>query len=281
MLLATLTALALAGMQSADTTFPVSRGDRLEVDNHQGSITVRAWNRNEVQIRGTGGRFDVDYDGGEVTVDADMEHGPPNLRLEIMIPAWMPVELTGVNTHMTVGGTRAAVAVTTVNGNITVEGGEGNIELDTTQGTITVTGTSGRLEAVSVNQGITITGASGPVSAESVNGGIVLRSIASSDVEAETVNGGVTFSGPIRDGGHYELRTHNGNLTVGVQEGANVTVSVTTFHGDLTADFPVTVRGAREDGEFSFTLGSGSAQLDLDSFQGQIRLVRPDAIRSR
>jgi hypothetical protein len=57
-------------------------------------------------------------------------------------------------------------------------------------------------------------------------------------------------------------------------------VSVSTFQGDFESAFPVTLtehRGKR----FDFTLGGGSARLDLESFGGTIRLVRPGAVPAR
>ncbi len=277
MLLATFTALALAVAQGADTTVAVERGDRLEVETHRGSITVRAWNRNSVQVSATGGQFTVERRGGRVQVETDWEHGDPgNVRFEISAPAWMALELSGVNTDITVTGSQAAINAESVSGNITVDGGNGIVELETVEGRIRVTGVRGQVYASSVNEAITIRNAEGPVHAETVNGAITLTGIESSDVEAETVNGAISFAGPIRDSGRYGFATHNGGVTVTVQEGANVAVSVSTFQSEFGADFPISFRGSRE-GDFSFTIGNGTAKLDIESFQGPIRLVRPGA----
>lgn len=280
MLLATMTALALVS-QGADTTFAVGRGDRLEVEAHRGSITVRAWNRNSVQVRATGGRYTVDHRSGHVEVETDWDHGDPGtVRFEISAPTWMALELSGVNTDITVVGSDAAINAESVSGNISVDGGNGIVELETVEGRVTVTGARGQIYASSVNEGVIVRNAGGPVHAETVNGPITLTGIESSDVDAETVNGTITFSGPIRDNGRYQFATHNGGVSVTVQDGANVAVSVSTFQGEFAADFPISFRGSRE-GDFSFSIGSGSAKLDIESFQGPIRLVRPGAVRSR
>ena len=62
---------------------------------------------------------------------------------------------------------------------------------------------------------------------------------------------------------------------------ANATVSIATFNGEFESEFPVTLTEARKGKRFSFTLGSGSAQVTLESFQGTIRLVRPGTLRNR
>jgi hypothetical protein len=52
-------------------------------------------------------------------------------------------------------------------------------------------------------------------------------------------------------------------------------VAVSTFSGEFESEFPVPIRGTRKGKGFNFTLGGGSAQVTLESFQGTIQLVRP------
>jgi hypothetical protein len=92
------------------------------------------------------------------------------------------------------------------------------------------------------------------------------------------VNGEVTFNGTIRDNGAYRLGTHNGDIRVGLGGANNATVFVRTFQGDFTSDFPVQLpegQNARSGSKrFNFTLGSGSARIELQSFGGDIVLAR-------
>jgi hypothetical protein len=90
----------------------------------------------------------------------------------------------------------------------------------------------------------------------------------------------MVYDGTIRPGGRYRLATHNGDVTIGIPAGTDARVSVSTFQGDFESDFPVTLterRGKR----FEFTLGKGSAAIDLESFQGTIRLSRPGGRSAR
>jgi DUF4097 and DUF4098 domain-containing protein YvlB len=268
--------------QSGDTTLAARRGDRLEAENHNGNITVRTWARSDVMLRVSGSRRSVTMDrsGSTISVELEWEHGDPgNASYELTVPAWMPLELSGVNSSIAVTGIRAPISAETVNGSIVVEGGTGTINLASVEGTVTLTGADGRIAVESVNDDVIVRRSRGEVAGESVNG-IVMIDADSRRVSAETVNGDITFSGPVYDGGTYSFSTHNGSVVLGMQEGANASVSVSTFQGELLADFPVTIRGSRERG-FSFTTGSGSARIEVESFQGTIRLVRPSAVRLR
>jgi DUF4097 and DUF4098 domain-containing protein YvlB len=133
----------------------------------------------------------------------------------------------------------------------------------------------GRLEASSTNGEVIVDDVEGEVYAETTNGDVMLRGIRSDNVTAATVNGDLVYRGTIGDNGHYRLSTHNGDVTVTVSAGTNATVTVSTFSGDFESDFPVTLSGARQGKRFSFTIGTGKATLELESFQGSIRLVRP------
>ena len=127
---------------------------------------------------------------------------------------------------------------------------------------------------------IRITDASADIIAETVDGEIVLDRIESRSVEANTVDGDIHYDGAIKDNGRYRFATHDGNLTVSVPERANVTVAVASFDGDFDASFPVQITETRKR-RFSFTIGSGSARLELESFDGDIQLRRPGQVHSR
>jgi DUF4097 and DUF4098 domain-containing protein YvlB len=273
---ATLALLAALALPQADTTFAVERSQRLEVNAHAGEIVVRAWNRNAVRVRAelrSGARLAVDRSSAAVSVHTRGERGE-QADYEITVPTWMGVNLHGVNTTMTVDGVQAPIRAETVNGDISVKGGDGLVSLNTVEGSVTLENAKGRIDVESVNADVTVRNAEGEVQAETVNGGVTLAGIRSESVEASTVNGDMLYDGTLRPGGRYRLVTHNGDVTITIPPGTDARVSVSTFQGDFESDFPVTLterRGKR----FDFTLGSGSAAIDLESFQGTIRLVRP------
>jgi putative adhesin len=275
--------LALTAVQQIDTTLNVGRGQRLDVNAFGGEITVRAWNRNAVRVEAsTSGRdrVEVSSSATAVAVRTQGRHGPPSeIELRITAPPWMALSLSGVNTSMKVEGSKAPVSVETVEGEVDVSGGEGLISLRSVQGSITLRGAKGRISVNSVNEDVEVTNSSGDVVAQTVNGEIALQVVDATSVDASTVNGDIWYSGPIRAGGRYALSTHNGDLSLTVAEGTSASVAVSTFSGEFESEFPVPLRGTRKGKGFNFTLGSGSAQVTLESFQGTIELVRPGSER--
>jgi DUF4097 and DUF4098 domain-containing protein YvlB len=147
------------------------------------------------------------------------------------------------------------------------------------QGSVSLTKAKGRLDVHSVNSDVDVSASSGEVTAETVNGDVTLDGVEATGVTATSLNGDVAYNGPIRSNGRYALSTHNGDVTVAMAENTGASVSVSTFNGEFTSDFPVTLTETRKGKRFSFTLGGGGAQVTLESFQGSIELVRPGSFR--
>ena len=275
----------------SEKTVDVTKGTRLVLSNQAGEVVVRSWDQDRVRIQAShGARETIAAEITDNTLRIRTQRtgnsrGPGGLvDYQITVPRWMAVNLTGTYLDATIEGTAAEVTVETVHGNAKVTGGNGNVSLRSVEGVITVDKASGRVQATTVNEGIRITNSSGEINAETTNGNIFIDNAQTSNLEAFTVNGEVTFNGSIRDNGVYKLGTHNGDIRVGLGGANNATIFVRTFQGNFTADFPVQLpdgQNARSGSKrFNFTLGSGSARMELQSFGGDIVLARK-AITSR
>jgi DUF4097 and DUF4098 domain-containing protein YvlB len=277
-----LLALAFAATVLApqvDTTFPVQRGQRLELSTHSGDMIVHTWSRSAVRVQASADhrfRLQVDQAGSIVSIHSSGGHGPEDVTYDLTIPTWMGVRLSGVTSTMRVEGVQSTISAETVEGDVTVVGGTGLVSLRSVQGDVSLSGASGKIDLNSVNSDVTVRGASGQLQAETVNGDVNLAGIQSDDVEANTVNGEISYEGTIRASGRYRLATHDGDLVVAIPEGTGALISISSFQGDFESAFPVTIT-ERHGRRFEFTLGNGSAHLDLESFSGTIRLVRPGA----
>jgi DUF4097 and DUF4098 domain-containing protein YvlB len=277
--------LTLATAQQIDTTVPAERGQRLQVNAYGGDVTIRSWNRSAVRVEATTSarnRVEVSSTSTAVSVRTQGRHGPPTeIDLRISVPAWMGLSLSGVHTDATISGTRAPISVETVEGEVKVTGGDGLISLRSVQGSVSLQGARGRISVNSVNEDVRVASSSGEIKAETVNGEIALENVDAATVDASTVNGDIWYAGPIRSGGRYSLSTHNGDITLTIAEGTSANVAVSTFNGEFESEFPVPLSGTRKGKGFTFTLGSGSAQVTLESFQGTIQLVRPGGTKDK
>jgi DUF4097 and DUF4098 domain-containing protein YvlB len=270
-------AVVLAGT-NPDTTLTVAKGTRLSVNNHAGRITVTGWNRNDVQIRWTSededGDIRVEYSGGEVRVAQRMRHGPSEIDLTINAPAWMTVSLQGVETSMTISGITAPIKAHSVEGEVVVSGGADNVNLSSVDGDVRANGVRGNLDIQAVDGNVTVQDLVGALNVQGVDGDVRLEGITSSSIRINTVDGDIRFSGAIAANGNYGFKTHDGDISIRPVGALNATVSVSTWDGEFESAMPVTISGSQEGKRFSFTVGTGSARLDLEAFDGLIRLEK-------
>lgn len=283
---AVVASLGAAPLQGqSDTTIAVPAGASLSVNNFGGAIVVRAWNQNRVKVHaehGSRGRIEVSLVGSTVTVKASSRQGAPSVvDFEITVPQDMALTLSGTYTEIQVEGVRGAIRAETVDGQIEVRGGSGIVTLRSIQGSVTLADATGRIEVTSVNEDVEVSNVSGQIKAETTNGSVELTGVKSSSVEAITINGDVVYEGTITDGGTYTFNSHNGDITVSVPEGANVTISVATANGDIDASFPLPLQRTDRGHRYTFKLGTGSARMEAESFQGDIELRRPGEIHQR
>ncbi len=272
---------------ATDQTVPVSRGTRLTVDNHAGEVVVRTWDKDSLRVQARHSartRVNVRTTPAGVHVSASSQNGPPSaVDYEITAPDWMPVKIEGHYLYVTVEGAQNEVAVETVRGDIVVKGGSGLVSAKTIEGEIVVDGARGKINLSSVNQGIKVTGSSGEITAESTNGSISLARMEAAAVDVATVNGDVAYEGTLANNGRYTFSTHNGDVTMIVPETSNASFSVRTYNGGFGTSLGL--KGppqseVRRGKRVTYTLGSGSAEVELESFGGAISLRRPGAARS-
>ncbi len=269
---------ALWAPQATDTTLPAVKGTRLAVNNFSGRITVTGWTRNEVQVRSTSeddeAELRVESSSGEIRVSQRMRNGPTDMDVTINAPAWMAVSLQGTETDIVVSGIAAPIKAQSVSGDITVSGGADNVSLNSVDGDVRAEGTRGTLDIQAVDGDVSVRDLTGALTIQGVDGDLRLESITSSAVRVSSVDGDVAFDGPFAASGSYSFKTHDGDLTIRPAGTVNATVSVSTWNGEFESSMPVTITGSQEGKRFSFTLGTGSARVELESFDGQIRLVR-------
>jgi len=274
-MLAAVLLTASAFTAHTDTTVTVKPGTRLVVDNFGGSVAVSTWAKNAVRIEAehsTRAVVEIETRDNTLRVSSSGRRGPPPATdYTITMPKGTELRVSGVYTDVSVDGSEADVRAQTVKGDISLRGGRGFISLQSVQGSVRVRAARGRLELSSVNDGVDAADVEGEIRAESVNGDLVLAGVTSSMVEASTVNGDICYQGVIAKDGHYRFATHNGDIRLGLPDDASATVSVSTFEGDFESVFKATLFDTGRK-RFNFTLGSGSAEIALESFQGTIRL---------
>lgn len=280
-----------------DQTVAVSKGMRLAAQSFAGSFTVRTWEKDAVRVEAVHSereRISIRPTEAVLRVGVSSDRGPSRtVDFTLTVPAWMPMNLNGTYVDIDLEGMQSEVSAETVGGDVRLRGGSGVVSLKSVEGIIEVQGSKGRLTVSTVNEAIHVRDAAGEVTAETVNGDVTLERVEAPSVDVATVNGDVLYDGSVRDGGTYRFATHNGDVTLRVPDQINASVFVRTYRGDFETDFPVKLPAAeppaddhdsrhrRRNRRLNFTLGSGAARVELESFGGDIELRRRSAAPRR
>lgn len=258
---------------AGDTTFAIPSGSRLVIQSSAGDVDVVGTDGREARIlvdgEPRGAR--VSRSGSVFRVAARGRYGDADLTL--WVPSDIEIDIQGSEGDIRVTGLSAGVTVQTVDGDITIDG-VGAVAAHTVDGDVRIHAVPGAV-AVNVGDGdIHLERVGGPLVIESVDGDIVVLGAEAASASLSTVGGDVWYEGTVARGGTYELATHDGDVTFAIPEGTGARVSVFTWDGTLHPSFPIQLRGSL--GSITeFTLGSGGASVRLESFDGDIFLVRP------
>jgi DUF4097 and DUF4098 domain-containing protein YvlB len=258
----------------SDQTVTVTKGSRLLVNNFAGEVVVKTWEKDAVRVTARhSSRTKVNIRNNEtsVTIGSSSSTGVASVDMEISAPAWMPVKVEGQYNFVSIEGAQSEVSVQTVRGDIVIKGGTGFVTAKSIEGEVIVEGARGRINVSSVNEGIKITGASGDINAETTNGSIWLTKVDAKVIDVTTVNGDVTYEGGLAQGGRYAISTHNGDILMTIPETGGATFVVRTYNGDFVNNLGLKGSGeGRRGRRVTYVLGNGSAEVELESFGGDI-----------
>jgi DUF4097 and DUF4098 domain-containing protein YvlB len=268
----------MTAVQQTDTIIDLDGAVRLELENSGGQVIVTTWDRDAVRIQAEHSSrtfIEVDHRGGVLQIEADAQRGPTTIvDYELTVPASLDLEIDGMFTDVTVEGMNGDIEVETLEGNIRIVGGSGTVTAESTNGEITIEGAEGTIEATAVSRSIEIINSSGEILAESVGGSIIMRGITADVVEAGTIGGRIHYSGTIQDRGRYFFGSHGGRITLEFPSNVNATVMAVSLTGSIRANYPgAPTEFSRRERE-SFTLGTGSAQVEAETFSGAIIIER-------
>ncbi|MBI4553355.1 MAG: DUF4097 family beta strand repeat protein [Candidatus Latescibacteria bacterium] len=225
-----------------ERTLPLKPGGLLTLENENGGVTVRSWDRNEVKIWAKKKAYAHDEEeAAELLKEVEIRVDQTADRIDILTdrPRRSSFGNRGVN----------------VTYEITVPK-EISLELDTVNGGVEVEEITGTVQANTTNGGVEVRRVRGAVQARTTNGGIeaeLLSYNGRDDLTFTTTNGSIRVTFPKDIKAHLEARTTNGHIET---------------------DFPITVQGRFSQKSIEGDLnGGGGPLIRLKTTNGSIFLL--------
>lgn len=213
------------------------------ISNVSGTVDVRGWDRNEVQVTGHLGddveRLDLTSSGGRTVVKVVLPSGN-NRDAESEITVQVPrgsrvVEVSAVSADVTSQGVLGTQRLKTVSGEITADIAGDDSEVRSVSGDLTVR-SSGKpisLRANSVSGSLDLTNGAGKLEVVTVSGSAKVHMVEASDIRGRTTSGDLEVHAKLVKDGRVDVEGVSGDMTLYVSAPGGISTEIESFSGDI------------------------------------------------
>ncbi len=290
-----LAALLYAGLACAgtplDLSHPATPKARVSIGNIKGEVTVTAWDRNEVHVGGSlgdGARpLTIDGSNGDLEIKvqaqgrsglfnwgSDNAMGPTTLNVQVPRGASLAVNV--VSAPLRIDGTEGgAIEVNSVSGKVRIHARTPSLRADSVSGSIEQSGQADRAELQTVSGDILAPALGDQAKLETVSGQVQARGGPWRTFTLSTVSGDADVAGRLAADGRMDIDSMSGDVQLALPADVSASIHASSFSGDLRSAFGNARRNEHGPGsELNARQGSGSAQVSIESFSGDVRIRR-------
>ena len=253
------------------------------IENLAGSIKVKGWDKNEIEVTGT---LDekakrLNFETGkkksviEVVYPRRVKNIEEGSHLVIMVPRGSSLEIECVSADIEVSGVEGDVEVENVSGDIDLVGPCESADVDVISGNVTLQDPGDVVSIECISGRVEATGGRADVKVETVSGEIFLEFELFKNLLVEAVSGNIKVIGDLASSGSFELDVHSGEITLILPREVSAEFEANTFNGDIQTDFGY--EGSQTSKylpgqELEFSVGGGGADVEINTFSGDINI---------
>jgi DUF4097 and DUF4098 domain-containing protein YvlB len=251
--------------------FKVEAHPIVTIHNPNGTITIKAWTKQEVMVMAdhnsdaveilaeqTGNRIDI------MSNELSGDTSPEDLRsnYQVNVPE---------DTELQIHDDSGAVSVANVLGDMNVETIEAGVDMADTAGYLTVSTVGGSFQCLRC---------AGRIEVKSISGNIRLDDVRSYDIHAQTSTGNIVFNGGFLPDGSYRLKNYSGVIEVRFSPGDSFDLTATSLKGKVNneAKLEPSHHGflPKIGNSLMGTFNAGRARVEASSFNGTINILKRD-----
>jgi DUF4097 and DUF4098 domain-containing protein YvlB len=259
----------------------------VEVSNVQGSVTITAWDRNEVELVAEleSQMDELEFEATErhVRIEVDRpssRHGrgdEEDAHLTLRVPSRARLIVDTVSAEIGVTGARGEQRLESVSGEVRTQAFDAAVRATSVSGDVTVTGNGGKAGVTTENVSgtSTVTGVRGNYHGEVVSGEINAVVTAGESLELSSVSGDINLQADLTSSARVEMGSVSGTVTVKLKPPVNADFNIESFSGDIDNCFGPKSRDTSKyapGSELNFTQGSGGARVEIETLSGEISL---------
>jgi len=285
------------GQALADTPIHLSHeagpAVHISISNVKGSVTVIAWDRNQVQVGGqlgdgakplaiTGNNDDltikVEPQGGSGWFNWSGDNAMTSSTLELHVPRGASLEVNVVSAPLVIDGTDGGnIVVSTVSGKARINARTPLLKVDSVSGGIELAGHAEQANLQTVSGDILAPALGGRIKLQTISGHIQAGGGPWQKLTLSTVSGDVQLAGGLASDGSLSIDSMSGNVQLQLPANTSGAIHASSFSGDLRSDFGTPQKPEHGPGSTLDTrLGSGGGTIDIETFSGDLRIRKQD-----
>jgi DUF4097 and DUF4098 domain-containing protein YvlB len=233
---------AFAGSDSVDQKVAADATGEVVISNVSGTIDVRGWDRNEVQVTGSLGRdverVDVLPSKGRTVIKVVLPRGNAHdgeADIEVSVPKGSSVEVSAVSADVSSRGVLGTQRLKSVSGEVTADIAGNESEVSSVSGDVTVRG-DGKpisLRVKSVSGSIDLTNTAGRADVVTVSGDARVHMGEASEVRGRTTSGDLEVTGKLTRDGRVDVEGVSGDITLRLGPPGGLSMDIESFSGDI------------------------------------------------
>lgn len=281
------------GQALADTPINLRHGAtptaHVEVSNIKGSVTVTAWDRNEVQVTGRLGDgaqpLTITGSDGElaIKVEAKSQSGWLNWggdntmsasTLELHVPRGASLDANVVSASLGVDGLQGGkIEANSVSGKVHINAQASSLDIDSVSGSIELAGHADKADLQTVSGDILAPALGSEAELQTVSGRIQASGGPWRKFNLSTVSGDVQLRGALAAEGTIDIDSMSGDVQVLLPAAVSAAIQANSFSGDLRSDFGSVSHHEHGPGsELETSAGGGHGKIHVETFSGDLRL---------
>jgi DUF4097 and DUF4098 domain-containing protein YvlB len=270
---------------NVDRRIAVEPGGEVVISNVSGSIDVRGWDRNEVQVTGHLGegveRLDLTTSGGRTIVKVVLPRGNSHdgeASISVQVPKNSTVEVAAVSADVSSQGVLGTQRLKSVSGEITADISGDDSEVRSVSGDLTVRG-SGKpisLRANSVSGSLDLTHGAGELEVITVSGNARVQMSEASEIRGRTTSGDLEVRAKLSRDGRVDVEGVSGDMTLNLSAPGGLSTEIESFSGDIEGCLAESVERVSKYGPGTRlnlrSVESGGARVRAKTLSGDIEI---------
>ncbi|MDF3020316.1 MAG: hypothetical protein K0Q92_1619 [Steroidobacteraceae bacterium] len=233
---------AVAAGDSVDRKVAADPNGEVVISNVSGTIDVRGWDRNEVQVTGTLGRsverLDLESSGGRTVVKVVLPHRGArdgDAEIEVQVPKNSRVEVSAVSADVSSRDVLGTQRLTSVSGEITADISGNDSQIRSVSGDVTARGVGqpSSVRVSSVSGSLDITNIGGKIEVVTVSGDARVQATEISEIRGRTTSGNLELHGKLTRDGRVDVEGVSGDLDLRLSAPNGLAAELESFSGSI------------------------------------------------